>query len=68
VLAGITQATGDALVMAMAKDPSQRYQSYDEFIMALTASRSQLLINHFRNQRDTDTSKPASGGRSWWRK
>lgn len=68
VIHGISQATSDALVIAMAKDPSQRYQSYDEFIMALTASRSQLLINHFRNQRDTDTGKPVSGGRSWWRK
>ena len=65
----ITQATSDALVTAMAKKPGERYQSYDEFIMALTASRSQLLISHFRNQRAAVPAAPkTSNGKSWWRR
>lgn len=39
----ITGPTSDAIVLAMDKTPAKRYQSYDEFIMALTAARSQLL-------------------------
>jgi hypothetical protein len=50
------------------KNPAERYQSYDEFIMALTAARSQLLVSQFRNQRHEagPTSKTGSG-KSWWR-
>ena len=63
----ITQPTSDALAQAMAKNPAERFQSYDEFIMALTASRSQLLVQHFRSQaRQEVTAKP--GGKSWWRR
>src|SRR6266513_1707082 len=40
----ITQPTSDALVKVMAKNPSDRYLSYDEFTMALHAARAQLLI------------------------
>jgi serine/threonine-protein kinase len=43
----ISQPTGDALVRAMAKNPVDRYESYDAFIMALTAARSRLLIQQF---------------------
>jgi hypothetical protein len=49
----------------MAKNPVERFQSYDELIMALEASRSQLLVNHFRNQAPAAS---ARGGRSWWRR
>jgi eukaryotic-like serine/threonine-protein kinase len=48
VVAGISQATSDALVMALAKKPSARYHSYDEFIMALTAARSLLLVHQLK--------------------
>ncbi len=61
VVPGISQATSDAIVCAMAKNPAERYQSYDEFIMALTASRSQLLLAQLRTQN-------VSPGRSWWRR
>lgn len=44
----ITQPTSDALWRAMAKKPADRFQSYDEFTMALTAARSQLLVAQFR--------------------
>ncbi|MBI4323927.1 MAG: serine/threonine protein kinase [Chloroflexi bacterium] len=64
----ITQPTSDALIQAMAKKPEGRFQSYDEFIMALTSARSQLLVSHFRNQAKTSaaTSKPGPA-KSWWR-
>jgi serine/threonine protein kinase len=69
VVPGVTLPTSEALVRAMAKNPAERFQSYDEFIMALTAARSQLLVSQLRNQGRTDTgnSRPA-GARSWWRR
>ena len=42
-VSSITGPTSDAIVRDMEKKPAKRYQSYDEFIMALTAARSQLL-------------------------
>ena len=65
VVPEITQPTSDVLSRAMAKDPAERFESYDEFIMAMTASRSQLLVSHFRNQQAA--SKNASS-KSWWRR
>lgn len=61
VVLEITQITSDALVRAMAKNPGERFQSYDEFILVLTAARSELLVNRY-NQPTPGTSK------SWWRK
>jgi len=68
VLPGISQYTSDVLCKAMAKDPKQRFVSYDEFIMALTAARSQLLIRQFAPQSAEGEANPASGGKSWWRR
>jgi serine/threonine protein kinase len=70
VVPGITQPTSDALVRAMSKSPNDRFQSYDELIMALTAARSQLLISQLRNQSRAETGSPRPGGaaRSWWRR
>jgi serine/threonine protein kinase len=48
VVSEVSQATSDALVTALAKDPGRRFQSYDEFIMALTAARSMLLVNQLK--------------------
>ena len=67
VVSEITAPTSDALSRAMAKHPGDRFQSYDEFIMALTAARSQLLVQHFRNQ-SRGEEVPGRGGRSWWRR
>lgn len=68
VVPEITQPTSDALICAMAKRPEDRYQSYEDFIMALTAARSQLLVSHFRNQRRQESSSGKSGAsKSWWR-
>lgn len=45
----VTRPTNDAIVKAMAKNPDERHQSYDDFLMALTAARSQLLVQKFRS-------------------
>jgi len=62
----ITEATNEALCISLAKKPHERYASYDDFIMAMTASRSQLLVQKYREQ---GASIPgAQPGRSWWRR
>jgi serine/threonine protein kinase len=58
----ITQPTNDAIVTAMAKNPAERFPSYDDFIMALTAARSQLLVHKYRSHGGQ------SGGKSWWKR
>jgi serine/threonine protein kinase len=60
----VTEPTSEALSKAMAKDPGARYRSYDEFVMALTAARSQLLVQTFRPH---DAEGKASN-RSWWKR
>jgi serine/threonine protein kinase len=69
VVPGVTPPTSEALVRAMAKTPAERFQSYDEFIMALTAARSQLLVSQLRTQarNEASTARPAAA-RSWWRR
>ena len=60
----VTQPTSDALVKVMAKNPADRFLSYDEFISVLEASRSQLLIQQYNQP---DSPKPKSKT-SWWRR
>lgn len=43
----ITQPTSDAIFHAMQKDPAHRFESYDEWIMALTAAHSQLMVKQY---------------------
>jgi hypothetical protein len=50
LVAELSQPTSDAILIALAKEPAKRYQSYDDFIMAMTAARSQLLVNQFRGR------------------
>jgi len=64
VLPEVTQPTSDALVKVLAKNPADRYLSYDEFRLALEASRSQLLIQQYNLP---DSPKPKSKT-SWWRR
>src|ERR1041385_5113754 len=65
VVPEVTQPTSEALVCAMAKSPANRFQTYDEFIMALTAARSQLIVSQLRSQ---DGPGRPPGTRSWWRR
>lgn len=62
----ITDATNEAICICLAKKPSERYATYDDLIMALTASRSQLLIQKFREEGSSSTGMQS--GRSWWRR
>jgi serine/threonine-protein kinase len=65
----ISAATSDALMMAMAKEPLDRFRSYDEFIMAFTAARSQLLVQQLQMQQDPEESGPGQEGqKGWWRR
>jgi serine/threonine protein kinase len=64
VLPEISQPTSDALVKVMAKNPADRFLSYDEFIMTLHAARAQLLV---QQSRQLDSPRPKSKT-SWWRR
>ena len=64
VVPEITQPTSDALVKAMAKNPAERFLSYDEFIMALTAARSQLLVMQNQSPQVQKSKSPTS----WWKR
>jgi serine/threonine protein kinase len=59
----VSQATSDAIAAAMAKDPAQRFASYGDLIMALTAARSQLLLEGLRHQQEE-----RGHSKSWWRR
>jgi serine/threonine protein kinase len=63
VLPEITQATSDVLVKVMAKNPADRFLSYDEFTMAVEVARGQLL----RQKYAQGQAKP-KGKTSWWRR
>ena len=67
VVSDITLPTSEALVKAMAKNPAERFQSYDEFRIALEAARSQLLIAHFTGQQ-SPAAAPSRESKSWWRR
>ena len=74
----LSRPTSEVLSKAMAKQPAERFGSYDEFIMALTAARSQLLVRQLTGRNPEPAAAPASdapasgtapsAGRSWWRR
>jgi serine/threonine protein kinase len=67
----VSQATSDAIVTAMAKDPAQRYATYADFKMALEASRSFLLVQSMQQgaeEAEQSPETPSAGGGSWWRR
>ena len=64
VLPEITQATSDVLAKVLAKNPADRYLSYDEFTMALWHARAQLLIQQ-STQPPPESPKSKT---SWWRR
>jgi serine/threonine protein kinase len=61
----ISQPTSDALCRAMAKEPRDRFLSYDEFIMTLEAARSLFL----RQQNQVpDAEREPKRLTSWWKR
>jgi serine/threonine protein kinase len=61
----ITQMTSDAITKALAKNPADRFLSYDELIMVLESARSHLL----RSQSQvTEAAAEPKRLTSWWRK
>jgi serine/threonine-protein kinase len=64
VLPEVTQFTSDAIVKVMAKNPADRFLSYDEFTIALYGARAQLLI---AQSAMLDAPRPKSKT-SWWRR
>jgi len=65
VVPEITQPTSEALVRVLAKNPADRFLSYDEFKMELEAARSKWLIQHYSQAVPT---KGAKSKTSWWRR
>lgn len=63
VVRTITEPTSEAIVIAMAKSPLQRFPTYDDFIMALTAARSKLLVSTYR-----EGEGGGGGGGRWWKR
>lgn len=53
-LVRISEATNEAILRGMEKDPSHRFPTYDDFIMALEAARSHLLIQRYASGHDYD--------------
>jgi serine/threonine protein kinase len=47
VVTEVTHPTSEAILKILAKSPVERFQSYDELIMALTAARSKLLFARY---------------------
>ncbi len=64
----ISQATNDALVMALAKNPRERFPTYDDFIMAFTAARSQLLVRQLQMQQEEEGAESPGEPGKWWKR
>src|SRR5438874_5884358 len=62
----VTEPTNEAICIMLAKKPDERFPTYDDVIMALTASRSQLLVQQFRS--GEHGAGPGPHARSWWRR
>jgi serine/threonine protein kinase len=61
----ISQATSDALSRALAKNPGDRFLSYDEFIMSFEAARSLLLL---QQSQSSDQGQQPKRLTSWWKR
>ena len=68
VVPEITQATSDAILTTLTKEPGDRFQSYDEFRMALEAARSHVIMDQLNTTVDEDGTKVVSKEKSWWRR
>jgi serine/threonine-protein kinase len=65
VLPEITAPTSEALQKVLAKNPADRFLSYDEFRIALELARSQLLIAQSTGAISPNSPKVKT---SWWRR
>lgn len=66
VVPEISQRTSDALVKVLAKNPADRFLSYDEFRMEFEAARTYLLIQQVNKQ--SPQGKGIKTKTSWWRR
>ena len=57
VVQSISESTSSVIARAMDKDPVKRFESYDQFIMALTAARSEFLRSQLRKAPSASASK-----------
>ena len=75
VAQSISESTSNVIVRSMDKDPVERFETYDQFIMALTAARSELLRGQLRRSTSASASKPieakkveAPSRKGWFRR
>ncbi|MBI5387396.1 MAG: serine/threonine protein kinase [Verrucomicrobia bacterium] len=74
VVPEITPPTSEAIEQAMAKQPRDRFRSYDEFRMALEAARSQVLVKQLHvaepepEPPPPEPSEAEPGKTGWWRR
>jgi serine/threonine protein kinase len=64
VVPEISEDGSEALARAMAKHPADRFQSYEEFIMAMQAARSRLLVQLYSQE----GGQAGGDTKSWWKK
>jgi serine/threonine protein kinase len=64
VVPEITQLTSDAIARAMAKEPGDRFATYEEMQMELEAARSHLLVQQHIQQ----AHEQPPGKSSWWKR
>jgi eukaryotic-like serine/threonine-protein kinase len=53
-LVEVTDLTNEAIVKALAKDPKERFRSYEEMILALEVARTYLLRGLYDQQSETE--------------
>lgn len=63
----VTERTSEALVQAMAKNPTERFATYFDFRLALEASRANLLFA-IHGIEDHRPGEPEKGIKSWFRR
>ena len=70
VVPEITPPTSEALMIAMAKNPKERFTTYDDFIMAFHAARSRLLVQQLQAQQEPEGIGAEQGeqGKGWWKR
>jgi serine/threonine protein kinase len=68
VVPEITEPTSDALMMAMAKDPRDRFRTYADFIMAFESARSLLLVQQIQVDQEPEegSAEQQAQRKGWW--